>query len=340
MINLFRSWRPRGAGAESADALSSFIAWAIMPDEPPPNAHLRDALRLSEPSSSHRDLLGRLVSVTAARLGVIAVLPPGAAMPADALQLAIALALRNERDPDRERAGKPPWSMQFIGALPAPSAQTPAGLADLLARHGLLSALLRWEPEAPEIDRAVRRSPLTALLSRAPSTDEDNEELWTVIRVALEPQSWPGHGGWRDLVQRALAAPSEDLTRQNLLSAFLGWAKGENSPGMDDFALGVYETALVRHKTEVVRLTRRALDLLQAGNREATPRELELAFALVRWWGPFERLRRLRKKEIEDLCSIGSDDYKDGLALCDRFETREYERQMVERLVQFRGQRL
>ena len=283
-----------GAGTEADDTLTRFICWAIAPNTPPPTVSLRDLLRLRDPTPGCQIPLGRLVSVTAARLGVI--LPAGSTVGVEALQLAAALAMRHHEK----------WGLEFIKTVAPISTRTPHWHTGILARHGLVSALLRWDKEGAVLEAALRRSPLTALISRVPAQDEASARR--VILNMLEDRTWRG------FVQRALAAPCTDLARQNLLTAILRTVYGEGTNDSDVFVIGVYETALVFHKAEVDRITLWARTELENADK-AQQHDLDLAEALARWWEPFETLCRVKRKKIEALRSVGPTKYESGLSL-------------------------
>jgi FtsH ternary system domain X1 len=260
------------------------LAWAVAPDGPPPVGALWEAGQLAAPDPATIALAGELTRVTGARLG--AGVPPFADQDAVGVGVVLLAAAAGGR-------GQPDLAQRLALALPParPIRARPAEArwCDLVARHGLVAAVLAKLPPAsrssepagePIGETLLGASPLTAVLHRpvlrrlaAGTTGDEVEAAAALVR---RPR---GHA----VLSAALSAWNSD-------PAVLGWRVellDRLAAEHGDLVLDTYTLARLRHGAdwdERLSWARRTL----SGSGPPDP----LAVATVRFWVPLARLRQ------------------------------------------------
>jgi len=187
-----------------------------------PEGDLSDAMWLAGPDGEVLRLIGRLTSVTAARLRLAAPLfgdrrPPGPG--AAVLAAAIGAVRHGDHTRSQLRAIRPP-----------------ARAPDMLAFHGLAEPAVRRLPQLGDLLRDV--SPLTGVLDRpGPRTAASCENL--LDRLRADPAA-------RTVAVLRFATPPDTPEQSRWRGECLAYLRHEDP----DFVLEVYETAFVHYGLE------------------------------------------------------------------------------------------
>lgn len=284
------------------------LAWAAEPTGQMPVGALWDVGQLASPSTATRTLAGELARTTAARLGAGA--PPFAGHSAIGLgPVLLAAAVGGRRQPERAR--------RLALTLP-PSRPAEACWYDLVARHGLVAAVLANMPAAERVQAPGRRAPgveepLTEALLRA-------SLLTTVLHRPV--LSRLAAGTTRDevklaaaLVQRprGQAVLSAGLSGWNPDPAVLNWRAelldrlSGDHPGL---VFDTYTLARLRHGADWdARLLWARRTLSASGPPDS------LAIATVRFWVPLARLRKRGLSLADARPLLAYSDYQKALQL-------------------------
>ncbi|TCO52883.1 hypothetical protein [Actinocrispum wychmicini] len=206
----------------AADTARHILSWAASDmTDAMPEGDLADGEDLAAPDAESLRLVGRLASVTAARLRLE---PPvlGDKRPPSAGAAVVAAAVGAFRH-ERARA--------LLGVL-----RPPTRVADLLAFHGVVAPAVKLLPHLGDQLRDL--SPLTGVLDRpGPRTTASCESL--LDRLRTDPTA-------RAMIVLRFAMPSDSPEQSQWRGECLAYTRHEDP----DFVVDVYETALLHYGRE------------------------------------------------------------------------------------------
>lgn len=250
------------------------LTWAISPVGPPPNGSLREAAALASPEPATRELVGELARRTAARMGAGA--PPfGDPAPIGCGAVLLAAAVGGRQQPGQAR--------QLAEAVRPARTGRSAGWYDLVARHGLVDAVLSAPLEAAKADQEplaetlLEASTLSAILHRPPLRRLTARTTATEVTAAEALLGLPRG-------PEVLAAGLAPWSSQHTVLAWRLELLTRLAPDYPDLLLDTYTLARLRHGPDWdLRLTwaRRQLSLPGPPDR--------LAIATAAFWSPLAR---------------------------------------------------
>jgi len=277
------------------DVVHRILEWAMTGCGEPPRGGRHDILALLNSQRGHDEALVRLVTVTAARLGIA--LPSGTVVGRDCLQLAAAIAVYDN--------GK--LSTGLLRTMPVVEVIDLDKRADLVARHGLVRAFVDWGPDSPTKDAIVQRSPLTQVLTRAPRSGAQAAET-AAVDLALDPD-------WKHIVRHSLASPSADACTQRFRGRVIAQLANELGRAGRTEVVAIYEDAMVHYGDEIQAHTLAALRTLRQLDVDTPKYAHEIANAWAHWWEPFAKIVEREPARVHALRSIHQQDYRAGLDL-------------------------
>jgi FtsH ternary system domain X1 len=256
-----------------------------------PEGDLMDASRLADPSPELLWAIGRLASITAARLRLTGPLlgderPPGLS------GAVLAAAIGGHADGER--------AAMVLRAVPSPTRA-----ADLLVHYELASAAIRLIPGYADQVRDL--SPLTGVLDRpGPRTIARCEDL--LERLRSDPAA-------RSMVVLRFAMPPDTPEQATWRAECLSYIRHED-PG---FVLDTYETAFVHYGLEhEIRARVAWRQLLVEGSRAAaryTPTAL--------WWRALAELEVASPRRVRALRGLAGQRRRIGTNLYRRVQQLE-----------------
>lgn len=255
----------------AADTALRILCWAATDVHAAiPEGDLTDAVRLAEPDRDTLRSIGRLASVTAARLRLAAPLL-GDQRPPGLTPAVVAAAIGAFRHGDQTRT--------VLGAVRAPTRA-----ADLLALHGLVAPSADRLPELGDQLRDL--SPLTGVLDRpGPRTAAACETL--LDRMVEDPAA-------RTMLVSRFAAPPDTPAQSRWRGECLAYLRHE----VPDFVVDVYVTAW-RHFGDEHELRART-----AWRHVLGPGSAEPARPTALWWRALAELESAEPRRLHGLTAL------------------------------------